>query len=48
MDDASIETYGFHFANTSKLDAYERIADIATVREWFPILVTLYCFYDIR
>lgn len=31
-----------------RLDAHERIADIATVREWFPILVTLYCFYDIR
>lgn len=48
MDDASIETYGFHFASTSRLDAHERIADIATVREWFPILVTLYCFYNIR
>lgn len=47
-DDASIETYGFYSANTSKFDAHDRIADIATVREWFPILVTLYRFYDTR
>lgn len=47
-DDASIETYGSYSANTSRLDAYDRIVDITTVKEWFPTLVTSYCFYDIR